>query len=58
MSTGVRLSGSTHDVISLTSRLAQLEKKRGAKAAFARCYQPAFTELYLRNDGSAASVRG
>src|SRR5260221_10440793 len=31
--------------------LAQLEKKRGAKAAFARGYQPAFSELYLRNDG-------
>jgi SNF2 family DNA or RNA helicase len=29
-----------------------LEKKRGAKAAFARGYQPAFSELYLRNDGS------
>jgi superfamily II DNA or RNA helicase len=31
--------------------IAQLEKKRGAKAAFARGYQPAFSELYLRNDG-------
>ncbi len=31
--------------------LAQLEKKRGAKLAFARGYQPAFSELYLRNDG-------
>jgi SNF2 family DNA or RNA helicase len=31
--------------------LAQLEKKRGAKEAFARGYQPAFSELYLRNDG-------
>ncbi|MBX9825818.1 MAG: DEAD/DEAH box helicase [Xanthobacteraceae bacterium] len=31
--------------------LAQLEKKRGAKAAFARGYEPAFSELYLRNDG-------
>jgi superfamily II DNA or RNA helicase len=31
--------------------LAQLEKKRGAAAAFARGYQPAFSELYLRNDG-------
>lgn len=30
--------------------LGQLEKKRGAKAAFARGYQPAFSELYLRND--------
>ncbi|MDZ4251530.1 MAG: DEAD/DEAH box helicase [Sulfuritalea sp.] len=29
--------------------LAQLEQKRGAKAAFARGYQPAFSELYLRN---------
>src|SRR5271155_5095555 len=31
--------------------LASLEKKRGAKAAFARGYQPAFSELYLRNEG-------
>jgi superfamily II DNA or RNA helicase len=31
--------------------LARLVKKRGAKAAFARGYQPAFSELYLRNDG-------
>src|SRR6202790_105642 len=31
--------------------LAQLEKKRGAAMAFARGYQPAFSELYLRNDG-------
>jgi superfamily II DNA or RNA helicase len=31
--------------------LAKLEKKRGAKAAFARGYRPAFSELYLRNDG-------
>ena len=31
--------------------LAQLEKKRGAKAAFKRGYQPAFSELFLRNDG-------
>ena len=31
--------------------LARLSKKRGAKAAFARGYQPAFSELYLRNDG-------
>ena len=31
--------------------LARLEKKRGAKSAFARGYQPAFSELYLRNDG-------
>ena len=31
--------------------LAQLEKKRGAKTAFARGYRPAFSELYLRNDG-------
>src|SRR5215475_43965 len=30
--------------------LARLEKKRGAKAAFARGYRPAFSELYLRND--------
>jgi len=31
--------------------LGRLENKRGAKAAFARGYQPAFSELYLRNDG-------
>jgi superfamily II DNA or RNA helicase len=31
--------------------LARLEKKRSAKAAFARGYRPAFSELYLRNDG-------
>jgi hypothetical protein len=31
--------------------IAQLEKRRGAKAALARGYQPAFSELYLRNDG-------
>jgi superfamily II DNA or RNA helicase len=31
--------------------LARLEKKRGARAAFARGYHPAFSELYLRNDG-------
>jgi superfamily II DNA or RNA helicase len=31
--------------------LGQLEKKRGARSAFARGYQPAFSELYLRNDG-------
>lgn len=31
--------------------LGRLEKKRGARAAFARGYQPAFSELYLRNDG-------
>ncbi len=34
--------------------LAQLEKKRGAKAAFARGYRPSFSELYLRNDGGRA----
>ncbi len=31
--------------------LVRLEKKRGAKSAFARGYQPPFSELYLRNDG-------
>ncbi|HEX3882263.1 MAG TPA: DEAD/DEAH box helicase [Stellaceae bacterium] len=31
--------------------LARLQEKRGAKTAFARGYQPAFSELYLRNDG-------
>jgi superfamily II DNA or RNA helicase len=31
--------------------LARLAKKRGARTAFARGYQPAFSELYLRNDG-------
>jgi ERCC4-related helicase len=31
--------------------LGKLEKKRGARAAFARGYQPAFSELFLRNEG-------
>lgn len=31
--------------------LARLLKRRGAKTAFARGYRPAFSELYLRNDG-------
>jgi superfamily II DNA or RNA helicase len=31
--------------------LGRLEKKRGAKTAFARGYRPVFSELYLRNDG-------
>src|ERR1700688_5054096 len=31
--------------------IAKLEKKRGAKTAFARGYQPVFSELYLRNEG-------
>jgi superfamily II DNA or RNA helicase len=31
--------------------LARLEKKRGATTAFARGYQPAFSELYLHNEG-------
>jgi superfamily II DNA or RNA helicase len=35
--------------------LAHLEKKRGAKAAFARGYHPPFSELYLRN-GSTRTV--
>lgn len=30
--------------------LAQLEQKRGAKSAFARGYQPVYSELYLRYD--------
>ncbi len=34
--------------------LARLAARRGAKAAFARGYQPAFSELYLRNDGARA----
>ena len=34
--------------------LAGLEKKRGAKAAFARGWRPAFSEIYLRNDGVRA----
>ena len=34
--------------------LAQLSRKRGARAAFARGYRPAFSELYLRNDGRRA----
>jgi hypothetical protein len=35
--------------------LARLEKKRGAKTAFARGYQPAFSELYLRNNGKRSA---
>jgi ERCC4-related helicase len=31
--------------------LARLEKKRGARTALARGYQPAFSELYMRNEG-------
>src|ERR1700690_1423878 len=31
--------------------LARLLKRRGARTAFARGYQPAFSELYLRNEG-------
>ena len=31
--------------------LARLEGKRGARAAFARGYEPAFSELFLHNDG-------
>jgi SNF2 family DNA or RNA helicase len=31
--------------------LARLQKKRGARKILARGYQPAFSELYLRNDG-------
>ncbi|ALX42295.1 helicase SNF2 [Burkholderia humptydooensis] len=31
--------------------LSRLVRKRGAKAVFARGYEPAFSELYLRNDG-------
>ncbi len=31
--------------------LGRLEQQRGAKTAFARGYQPAFSELYLRYDG-------
>ena len=34
--------------------LARLAGKRGAKAAFARGYQPEFSELFLRNDGERA----
>jgi len=34
--------------------LSRLEKKIGAKAAFARGYHPPFSELYLRNDGGRA----
>jgi len=34
--------------------LARLEKKRGAKAAFARGWRPPFSEIYLRNDGARA----
>jgi hypothetical protein len=32
--------------------LAKLLKKRGARTAFARGYQPTFSELYLRNEGT------
>ncbi|MBK7422675.1 MAG: DEAD/DEAH box helicase family protein [Propionivibrio sp.] len=32
--------------------LSRLEKKRGAKTAFARGYQPPFSEVYLRNDAT------
>jgi superfamily II DNA or RNA helicase len=32
--------------------LAALEKKRGARTAFARGYQPPFSELYIRNDST------
>ena len=31
--------------------LARLLKRRGARTAFARGYRPAYSELYLRNDG-------
>jgi SNF2-related domain/Helicase conserved C-terminal domain len=31
--------------------IAKLLKKRGAKSAFVRGFQPAFSELFLRNDG-------
>jgi superfamily II DNA or RNA helicase len=34
--------------------LARLGKKRGAKAAFARGWRPAFSEIYLRNAGARA----
>ncbi|MCG3203001.1 MAG: RNA polymerase-associated protein RapA [Gammaproteobacteria bacterium] len=34
--------------------LARLEKKRGAKAAFARGWRPTFSEIYLRNDDTRA----
>jgi ERCC4-related helicase len=34
--------------------LSRVTKKRGAKAAFACGYKPAFSELYLRNDGRRA----
>ncbi|MBL8298745.1 MAG: DEAD/DEAH box helicase [Rhodanobacteraceae bacterium] len=34
--------------------LAQLEKKRGARAAFTRGYEPPFSELNLRNGGELA----
>ncbi|MCC6608922.1 MAG: DEAD/DEAH box helicase family protein [Burkholderiales bacterium] len=34
--------------------LARLETKRGAKVAFARGWRPAFSEIYLRNDGARA----
>src|SRR5450631_4566164 len=36
--------------------LSRLEKKRGATTVFARGYHPAFSELYLRNEASAACI--
>ena len=35
--------------------LARLEKKRGAKTAFAQGWRPAYSEIYLRNDGARAA---
>jgi len=32
--------------------LARLEKKHGAKTAFARGWRPVFSEIYLRNEGA------
>jgi len=34
--------------------LTRLAKRRGAKTAFARGWRPAFSEIYLRNDGARA----
>jgi superfamily II DNA or RNA helicase len=34
--------------------LARLEKKRGAKSAFGQGWRPAFSEIYLRNEGTRA----
>jgi hypothetical protein len=39
---------------SASAGIGRWAKKRGAKAAFARGWRPAFSEIYLRNDGARA----